>query len=170
MQTNPMVRSARSPSTSASASLAGVAMSPRLVRHDASGASGNSLAVQPTMTPCRVVEVDAPAGAPDWGRWLADIGFVPGERVQVMARAPWGGDPLVVRIGQSTFALRGAEAACVRVAPLSSECGSATSLEPPRGAGRAGPALGARASECGSATSLEPPRGADRAGPAPGAA
>ena len=27
-----------------------------------------------------------------------------------------GGDPLVVRIGQSTFALRRAEAACVRVA------------------------------------------------------
>jgi ferrous iron transport protein A len=145
MQTQAMVQSARSASTSVSASpasLAGAARSPRLVRHDASGASGNSLAVQPTMTPCRVVEVDAPAGAPEWGRWLADIGFVPGERVQVMARAPWGGDPLVVRVGQSTFALRDAEAACVRVAPLSSEC-SATSLEPPRGAGRAGPAPGA---------------------------
>jgi ferrous iron transport protein A len=33
----------------------------------------------------------------------------------LMARALPGGDPLVVRIGQSTFALRRAEAACVRV-------------------------------------------------------
>jgi ferrous iron transport protein A len=31
-----------------------------------------------------------------------------------------GGDPLVVRIGVSTFALRRAEAACVRVAPAGS--------------------------------------------------
>jgi len=35
-----------------------------------------------------------------------------------MARGLPGGDPLVVRIGQSTFALRQAEAACVRVASL----------------------------------------------------
>ena len=41
----------------------------------------------------------------------------PGERVTVPARSAWGGDPLVVRIGQSTFALRRAEAACVHVEP-----------------------------------------------------
>jgi ferrous iron transport protein A len=36
----------------------------------------------------------------------------------VMARGFPGGDPLVVRIGQSTFALRCAEAACVEIEPL----------------------------------------------------
>lgn len=49
---------------------------------------------------------------------LADIGFNPGERVSVVARAWPGGDPLVVRVGQSRFALRMAEAACIWVEPL----------------------------------------------------
>ena len=54
--------------------------------------------------------------APEWARWLEEIGFIAGERVMLMARGLPGGDPLVVRIGQSTFALRQAEAACVQVA------------------------------------------------------
>ena len=64
---------------------------------------------------CRVLSVQTPEGLPDWGRWLAEIGFLPGEQVTVTARSLWGGDPMVVRVGQSTFALRRAEAACVRV-------------------------------------------------------
>ena len=67
---------------------------------------------------CTVRGVEAPAGAVDWGRQLEEIGFYVGEQVMVMARGIPGGDPLVVRIGQSTFALRGAEAACIRVAPM----------------------------------------------------
>jgi ferrous iron transport protein A len=63
-----------------------------------------------------VREVLAPPGAPEWGAWLAEIGFVPDERVTVLARFVPGGDPLVARIGLSTFALRRAEAACVLVA------------------------------------------------------
>jgi ferrous iron transport protein A len=77
-----------------------------------------ALDVAPNGLDCRVVSVQGPEGAPDWPRWLAEIGFLPGERVTVTARSPWGGDPMVVRIGQSTFALRRAEAACVRVEPL----------------------------------------------------
>jgi ferrous iron transport protein A len=46
---------------------------------------------------------------------LRDLGFVAGARCQVMARMWLGGDPLVVRIGGSTFALRRAEATAVRV-------------------------------------------------------
>lgn len=57
----------------------------------------------------------APAADPEWTRWLDEIGFVPGERVQLLARAFPGGDPLVVRVGQSTFALRVAEAACIHL-------------------------------------------------------
>lgn len=63
-----------------------------------------------------VRQVHAPHAAPEWARWLEEIGFIAGERVMLMARGLPGGDPLVVRIGQSTFALRRAEAACVRVA------------------------------------------------------
>lgn len=55
---------------------------------------------------------------PDWAIWLAEIGFLPGEIVRIIARGAPGGDPLVVRIGDSTFALRKAEAACVQVSRL----------------------------------------------------
>lgn len=63
-----------------------------------------------------VREVRAPAEAPEWAQWLEEIGFIAGERVTLMTRGMPGGDPLVVRIGLSTFALRKAEAACVHVA------------------------------------------------------
>jgi ferrous iron transport protein A len=56
--------------------------------------------------------------APERARQLEEIGFCPGERVMIMTRGIPGGDPLVVRVGQSTFALRGAEAACVQVEGL----------------------------------------------------
>jgi ferrous iron transport protein A len=63
-----------------------------------------------------VQSLACPASAPHWAQWLEEIGFLPGERVVLMARAQPGGDPLVVRVGSSTFALRRAEAACVRLA------------------------------------------------------
>lgn len=66
-----------------------------------------------------VEQVEGTAAAPEWARWLEEIGFIVGETVMLMARGLPGGDPLVVRIGQSTFALRRAEAACVRVAATS---------------------------------------------------
>jgi len=49
-------------------------------------------------------------------RRLAEIGFLPGEAVRVMARAP-GREPIAVRVGRSTFALRHFEAAFVEVEP-----------------------------------------------------
>lgn len=49
-------------------------------------------------------------------RRLAEIGFLPGEAVRVMARAP-GAEPIAVRVGRSTFALRRFEAAFVQVEP-----------------------------------------------------
>jgi ferrous iron transport protein A len=62
-----------------------------------------------------VSAVTVPGHAPEWARWLEEIGFIPGERVTLTARGMLGGDPLVVRIGSSTFALRLAEAACIVV-------------------------------------------------------
>ncbi|HTR08081.1 MAG TPA: FeoA family protein [Paraburkholderia sp.] len=46
---------------------------------------------------------------------LRDLGFVPGEPVRVVARAPWSADPLLVQIGSTRFALRRAEAQRVSV-------------------------------------------------------
>ncbi|MGC4028907.1 MAG: FeoA family protein [Steroidobacteraceae bacterium] len=46
---------------------------------------------------------------------LIEIGFVPGEPVEIIAEARPGGDPMAVRIGGSCFALRRREAAAVQV-------------------------------------------------------
>lgn len=64
-----------------------------------------------------VHEVVYPLKGVDWPQRLEEIGFLPGERVTVLRRGVPGGDPLAVRVGHSTFALRRAEAACVRVRP-----------------------------------------------------
>jgi ferrous iron transport protein A len=61
----------------------------------------------------RQVHVDP--HVPERARQLEEIGFSPGEQVMVMARGFLGGDPLVVRVGQSTFALRSDEAACIQL-------------------------------------------------------
>jgi ferrous iron transport protein A len=52
---------------------------------------------------------------------LRDLGFVAGAYCEVVARMWPAGDPLVVRIGGSTFALRRAEAAAVRVTRLEAQ-------------------------------------------------
>jgi len=49
---------------------------------------------------------------------LLEIGFLPGEQVRVIARGFPGHDPIAVRVGHTTFALRGHEAALVRVTPI----------------------------------------------------
>ena len=64
---------------------------------------------------CVVSALTAPAAAPEWSHWLEDIGFIVGEIVTVTGRSALGGDPLVVRVGASTFALKRAEAECIRV-------------------------------------------------------
>ena len=48
-------------------------------------------------------------------RRLAEIGFVPGETVRLIALAPVSGDPVVVQVGFTRFALRRSEADRVRV-------------------------------------------------------
>jgi ferrous iron transport protein A len=50
-------------------------------------------------------------------RRLAEIGFIAGEPVQVLRRGPGGRDPLAVRVGDTLFALRHAEARCIEVQP-----------------------------------------------------
>jgi len=43
-------------------------------------------------------------------RRLRELGFVAGERVEVVATGPFGADPLLVQIGFTRFALRRSEA------------------------------------------------------------
>lgn len=50
-------------------------------------------------------------------RRLKELGFIKGESVRILHRGYFGGEPLAVRIGQSTFALRSFEAALIGVAP-----------------------------------------------------
>lgn len=60
----------------------------------------------------RIVGVDAGLV----GERLAELGFWPDEPVTLLHRAWPGGDPIAVRVGDSLYALRRAEARCVRVA------------------------------------------------------
>ena len=46
---------------------------------------------------------------------LVEIGFVPGETLRVIARGQPGNEPIAVRLGGTTFALRRIEAAFIRV-------------------------------------------------------
>jgi ferrous iron transport protein A len=70
-------------------------------------------------TRARVLSVAAAdASAPaELGRRLAELGFLPGEAVRIVARGLMARAPIAVRIGTGTFALRLFEAACVRVCP-----------------------------------------------------
>lgn len=48
-------------------------------------------------------------------RRLRELGFVAGERVEVMAAGPFSAEPLLVQVGFTRFALRRSEAARVQV-------------------------------------------------------
>jgi ferrous iron transport protein A len=67
----------------------------------------------------RVVSVAPAEGASpqELGRRLAELGFLPGEAVRVVARGLLSREPIAVRVGTGTFALRLFEAACIRVCP-----------------------------------------------------
>ncbi|HRH38667.1 MAG TPA: FeoA family protein [Flavobacteriales bacterium] len=65
-------------------------------------------------------EVAVPANPADRGLVLRlmEIGFVPGERVRVVSEGHPGREPLAVRVGRTTFALRRREAAFIQVIPV----------------------------------------------------
>jgi ferrous iron transport protein A len=73
----------------------------------------------------RVVSVVPADGAasPEMGRRLAELGFLPGEAVRVVARGLLARAPIAVRVGTGTFALRLFEAACIRVCPEQTPAG-----------------------------------------------
>ena len=63
----------------------------------------------------RVKAVQTSAHLAEMSRQLEEIGFTPNEQVTVLTRGFPGGDPLVVRVGLSTFALRKSEAALIQL-------------------------------------------------------
>lgn len=91
--------------------------SPSSTRHAAPTDDPMGLDAWPRGQPAVVVAVDEPESAAmrDLVLRLVEIGFLPGEPVRVVARGFPGGDPLAVRVGGTTFALRRHEAACIRV-------------------------------------------------------
>ena len=54
----------------------------------------------------------------DISRRLKELGFVEGEELAILHKGYFGGEPIAVRIGQSTFALRHFEAALIGVTKL----------------------------------------------------
>jgi ferrous iron transport protein A len=50
-------------------------------------------------------------------RRLGELGFLPGEPLHLLRRGPGGREPLAVRVGDTLFALRRAEARCIEVLP-----------------------------------------------------
>ena len=82
------------------------------------GSNGIPLADLSLGASARVVSVSGgdSAAAEDVGRRLAELGFLPGEAVRIVARGLLRA-PIAVRMGTGTFALRLFEAACIRVLP-----------------------------------------------------
>jgi ferrous iron transport protein A len=65
----------------------------------------------------RVAAASPEIGAPLLRR-LGELGFLPGEPLQVLRRGPGGREPLAVMVGETLFALRRLEAQCIEVDPL----------------------------------------------------
>jgi ferrous iron transport protein A len=87
-----------------------------------------SLAALPPGTTARVVGVGSIASALSaLERRLLEFGFVSGEQVEILAEARPGRDPFVVRVGNTTLALRRREAQSVWV-----ELQHAVSSAPPQ--------------------------------------
>jgi ferrous iron transport protein A len=69
----------------------------------------------PRRTAATVLGVDDIAPNDAIARRLRELGFVGGERVEVVAAGLFSADPLLVQVGFTRFALRRAEAARIRV-------------------------------------------------------
>lgn len=69
----------------------------------------------PLQMPALVVAVHAQSEIDGIARRLGELGFVPGEPVEVRAHGPLGREPLMVQVGFTRFALRRSEAARVEV-------------------------------------------------------
>ncbi|MBB6227134.1 ferrous iron transport protein A [Polymorphobacter multimanifer] len=69
----------------------------------------------PPHTRALISAIDRAGIDPDTARRLHELGFDEGVDVEVLHRAPFGGDPLAVRVGNMVVALRRAMAALIEV-------------------------------------------------------
>lgn len=70
--------------------------------------------MQPGQT-ALIVAIDRLGLDPQTARRLHELGFDDGVDVEVIHRAPFGGDPLAVRVGNMVVALRRSMAALIKV-------------------------------------------------------
>ena len=66
----------------------------------------------------RVKRVQSTPQSTELSNQLEEVGFITGEQVVVLRKNILGGDPMMIRIGSSTFALRKNEASLIEVEPL----------------------------------------------------
>ena len=72
----------------------------------------------PRRIPAIVASVEDHGANDNIARRLRELGFVAGEEVEVVAQGPMGGEPLLVQVGFTRFALRRSEAARVQLRPI----------------------------------------------------
>nr|HQV23227.1 FeoA family protein [Agitococcus sp.] len=66
-------------------------------------------------TPAIVLSVQQHDDVDPIAKRLNELGFVSGETIRLITRAPFGGDPILVQVGFTRFALRVSEAERVLV-------------------------------------------------------
>jgi ferrous iron transport protein A len=87
-------------------------LAPTLIKLDSLAAGQSATVIHVAPAPENAVD----AGV-DLVRRLMELGFVPGEKIRMLRRAMPGGDPMAVKVGESTFALRRFEAGLISVQP-----------------------------------------------------
>ncbi|OYQ30112.1 iron transporter FeoA [Sandarakinorhabdus cyanobacteriorum] len=63
-----------------------------------------------------IAAIDRAGLAPETAQRLCELGFDEGVDVEILHRAPFGGDPIAVRVGNMVVALRRDMAALIEVA------------------------------------------------------
>ncbi|MES2296844.1 MAG: ferrous iron transport protein A [Pseudomonadota bacterium] len=89
-----------------------MSLAPKLTTLDALAAGRSATVIH--LAPSAAHDRDS---GTNMARRLMELGFVPGEKIRMLKRGLPGGDPLAVKVGQSTFALRRFEAALITIDP-----------------------------------------------------
>jgi ferrous iron transport protein A len=64
-----------------------------------------------------IVAIDRAGLDPETARRLHELGFDEGVDIELLHRAPFGGDPLAIRVGNMVVAVRRAMAALIEIEP-----------------------------------------------------
>lgn len=65
-----------------------------------------------------IMAIDRAGLDPDTARRLHELGFDEGVDIELLHRAPFGGDPLAVRVGNMVVAVRRSMAALIEIEPV----------------------------------------------------